>query len=79
MTPSTCWLVRWCSTSRRSSGDCAIASHSCMFVSVSAELIARTMRAKNGSPKTRSSDSDTTSATASLRRVTSARAARFGT
>ena len=39
----------------------------------------RTIPAKNGSPKTRSSDSETTSATESVRWVTSARAARLGT
>ena len=37
------------------------------------------MPAKNGSPNTRSSDSETTSATESVRWVTSARAARLGT
>ncbi len=39
----------------------------------------RMMPAKNGSPKTRSSDSAITSATASVRRVTRARALAFGT
>ena len=39
----------------------------------------RTTPAKNGSPKTRSSDSAMTSATASVRWVTRVRAARFGT
>src|SRR5690606_411756 len=78
-TPSTCWLVRWLSTRSRSAGDCAIASHSCNEVSSSPELIPRTMPAKNGSPNTRSSDSETTSATESVRRVTSERAARLGT
>ena len=39
----------------------------------------RTMPAKNGSPKTRSSDSETTRATESVRWVTRARAARLGT
>src|SRR5690606_24002665 len=78
-TPSTCWLVRWLSTRLRSAGDGAIASHSCNEVSNSPELIPRTMPAKNGSPNTRSSDSETTSATESVRRVTSERAARLGT
>ena len=39
----------------------------------------RMIPAKKGSPKTRSSDSAMTRATASVRRVTSARAAAFGT
>ena len=40
-----------------------MASHSCSEVSGRPELIPRTMPAKNGSPNSRSSDSETTRAT----------------
>ena len=48
-------------------------------VVASSLLTPRTIEAKNGSAKNRSSDSDTTSATASVCRVTSALAAPLGT
>ena len=56
-----------------------MASHICSGVSISAELMPRSTPAKNGSPKTRSCDSETTSATESVRWVTRERAARLGT
>jgi hypothetical protein len=54
-------------------------SHSWVLVSAMAAVTPRTTPAKNGSAKSRSSDSDTTSAIESVRRVTSDRAARLGT
>ena len=57
----------------------ASSSTSWRLASVSAALIPRITPAKNGSPKIRSSDSAITSATASVRWVTSARAAGLGT
>ncbi|GAA3149484.1 hypothetical protein GCM10020001_086120 [Nonomuraea salmonea] len=57
----------------------AIARMSCNPVSASAEPMPRIVPAKYGSSKTRNWDSDTTSATVSVRRVTKARAARLGT
>ena len=56
-----------------------MASHSCSGVSSRAALMPRSTPAKNGSPKTRSCDSDTTRATESVRWVTRDRAARLGT
>src|SRR5690606_40864028 len=63
----------------RWAGDGAIAGHSCNEESNSPELIPRTEPAKYGAPNTRASDADTTSATESVRRVASERAARLGT
>ena len=57
----------------------ASASQSCNGVSASIEEMPRMMPAKNGSPNSRSSDSEMTSATESVRWVTRARAARLGT
>ena len=45
----------------------AMASQSCSGVSISAALMPRSTPAKNGSPNTRSWDSETTSATESVR------------
>ena len=55
-----------------------IISTSFLSTSAAAAPIPRTIAEKNGSAKTRSSGSQTTSAIASVRRVTRLRAAWFG-
>ena len=56
-----------------------MASTSCRGDAARAVLTPRTTPAKKGSAKNRSSDSEITRATVSVRRVTRERAARFGT
>lgn len=59
--------------------DGSISSTNCDEVGANVRLIPLSIPAKNGSENTRVSGSGTTIATESVRRVTSARAARFGT